>query len=117
MWDQEKLKQEIEDADPQRCRSIWNASRSRSESLKKRARPAGNEQQVEDGDCAPGPFDTASDVDSAYHDDSQDMGEDASETSALDEPVRGRRRKRESEEHSGMDDLYGVKRSRLGLLA
>ncbi|KAK7422449.1 hypothetical protein QQZ08_009501 [Neonectria magnoliae] len=115
VWDQEKLKHEIEDADPERCRSIWNASRSRSESPKKRARPPGNGQHDEDGDFAPRPFETASDVDSAYHDDSQHLGEDASETSTLDEPERGRRRKRKSEQYSGMNDLYGVKRSRLDL--
>ncbi|KAH8650750.1 hypothetical protein BGZ61DRAFT_469186 [Ilyonectria robusta] len=88
VWDQEKLKQEIEEADPEKCRSIWNASRSRSESPKKRARSTGNGEYDEGGDFA-------------------------SETSTLNEPERGRRRKRKSEEYSETNDLYGVKRSRL----
>ncbi|KPM46517.1 hypothetical protein AK830_g41 [Neonectria ditissima] len=112
IWDEGKLKHEIEDADPERCRSIWNASRSRSESPKKRARSTGNGQQDDDGEYRPGPLGTASDEDSAYHDDSPHLAEFASEP---DEPERGRRRKRKSDEYSGRTDLNAAKRSRLDL--
>ncbi|KAH7309075.1 hypothetical protein B0I35DRAFT_360195 [Stachybotrys elegans] len=94
VWDQEKLKHDVEDADPERCRSIWNASRSRSESPKKRARRTGSEQHDEAGDFAPRSLETVSDVDSAYHDGAQYLGGDASESSTLDEGERGRSRKR-----------------------
>ncbi|KAH6975849.1 hypothetical protein EDB80DRAFT_658503 [Ilyonectria destructans] len=117
VWNDATRRQEIEEADAERCRAIYTAARSRSESPSKRPRAGGNGPKDENEVYTPRPYDAASEVDSAYHDDSQPLGEDAPDNSTFDGPERGRRRKRKSEEDcesvSGIYDPYGIKRARL----
>ena len=96
VWDHELRKHKIEEAGPERCRSIHTAARSRSESPRKRSRGAGGAQQDSEGVDAHQDHDASSDVDSGYHDDLKRLEGEA--TMSPDEAQRGRTRKRKAEE-------------------
>ncbi|EGU72659.1 hypothetical protein FOXB_16832 [Fusarium oxysporum f. sp. conglutinans Fo5176] len=121
IWNKDEKEQETEWASAERCLSIWNASRARSESPKKRSKQAEEATENEsdlrkdnDGNWGKTLCCVESDVDSAYGDHSQHshMSDDA------DEPPRGRRRKRDWEEDvpdiSRVYDSAGAKRTKMG---
>ncbi|KAF4345756.1 hypothetical protein FBEOM_277 [Fusarium beomiforme] len=97
-WDHEKKQHDIGFASAEKCHAIWNASRSRSESPRKRSKAAGD--GPEDGYAAG----LGSDVDSGY-------GDNSWTSLAEDEPRRGRTRKRDWEED--ILDVFGTKRTKL----
>ena len=94
VWDQESRRHEVEEAGPERCRSIYTAARSRSP--RKRPRETGGVQQDDDeGLDAHQDQNASSDMDSGYHDDSILLEGEA--TTPPDEPQRGRTRKRKAD--------------------
>jgi hypothetical protein len=97
-WDHEKKRHDVGFASAEKCHAIWNASRSRSESPRKRSKAAGD--RPEDGNAVG----LGSDVDSGYGDNSQT-------SLAEDEPRRGRTRKRDWEED--ILDVFEAKRTKL----
>ncbi|KAH6973833.1 hypothetical protein BKA56DRAFT_734516 [Ilyonectria sp. MPI-CAGE-AT-0026] len=107
-WDSDLRKHVIENADPERCRRIFAAARSRSESPKKRSRGesgAREDHDDDDGEAVNGEHDPdeefSSDIDSGYHADPWSLVERLSGTTdvdAQDEPERGRARKRKPDE-------------------
>ncbi|GKU09352.1 hypothetical protein FLAG1_10119 [Fusarium langsethiae] len=107
IWDPTEEHYDTQHVSAERCRGIWNASRSRSESPRKRSRAGGDAADHEDGGLGCG----VSDVDSGYGDHSQlSGGED-------DVKRRGRTRGRAWEEDiddtSGLvSDSPGAKRTR-----
>ncbi|KAH7019711.1 hypothetical protein EDB80DRAFT_676682 [Ilyonectria destructans] len=107
-WDSDLRKHVIENADPERCRRIFAAARSRSESPKKRSRGEAGAREAHDDDDGEAVSDEhdpdeefSSDIDSGYNGDLWSLVERLSGTTdvhAQDEPERGRRRKRKSDE-------------------
>lgn len=97
-WDHEKKRHDVGFASADKCHAIWNASRSRSESPRKRSKAA------DDGPEDSYAVGLGSDVDSGYGDNSQ-------ASLAEDEPRRGRTRKRDWEED--ILDVIEAKRTKL----
>lgn len=98
-WDHEKKRHDVGFASAEKCHAIWNASRSRSESPRKRSKAAGD--GAEDGNSV----ESGSDVDSGY-------GDHPQTSLAEDEPRRGRARKRDWEDD--VLDVFEAKRTKLG---
>lgn len=97
VWNHETGKYDIEEANPEKCRAIWSTSRSRSESPRKKQRRAESASQDEEGVDLYQEYHAASDVDSGYHDGPKPLERDFF-VSILDEPERGRTRKRKVDE-------------------
>jgi hypothetical protein len=97
IWNDKDKCQDIVYASPERCRAIWNASRSRSESPRKRSK-SGHDRSEDHGERSEDKSGcVVSDMDSGYGDNSQRSVDN------IDEPGRGRRRKRPFKE-----DMFDV---------
>lgn len=95
-----KIRYKVMEADLEICWFIWNASRSRSESLRKGSRSTRNEQREKDQYCM---REAASDVDSGYYEESKHWVEDVSGIRSLDGIVRDLRRNRKSVKRPNTD--------------
>ncbi|KAK7398646.1 hypothetical protein QQX98_011976 [Neonectria punicea] len=110
-WNSDLRKHVIENADPEKCRRIFAAARSRSESPKKRSRGESRGREAHDEDKRETmneehdsrDDELLSNIDSGYHGDPWSLVERRSGMTNVDaeeEPERGRTRKREPGETS-----------------